>query len=70
MYATEYDDIGIGFLGLLCEAEGITDVIRDVLDFWDLIIMRENDGIELLLQGINFLGQRGKSFARHGGAGF
>lgn len=66
----EDDDIGAGFLGLLGEAEGIADIIRHVLDFGDLVIVREDDGVELFLERVNLLGQRFKAFLAHAGAHF
>jgi hypothetical protein len=54
MHAAEDDDIGVGLGRLLREAEGVADVIRDVLDFGHLIIVREDDGVELLLEGVRF----------------
>jgi hypothetical protein len=57
MDAAEHDDIGMGGGGLLGEAEGIADVIGDVLDFGDLIVVGEDDGVELLLEGEDFLGE-------------
>jgi hypothetical protein len=50
MDAAEDDDLGGGFGGLLGKAEGIADIIGEVLDFRDLIIMGEEDGVELSFQ--------------------
>jgi hypothetical protein len=70
MHAAEDDDIGIGFGGLLREPEGIADVIRDVLDFGHLIIVREDDGVELFFERENLLGERLKAVLAHGGPKF
>ena len=50
MNTTEDDDFSAGFGGHLGEAEGIADVIRDVLDFADLVIVREDDCVEFLFE--------------------
>lgn len=54
MDATEDDDVGGSTGGLLGEAEGIADEIGDILDFWDLVIMGEDDGVEALFQAEDF----------------
>ena len=58
MHAAEDDDVRTGPGRLLREPEGITDVIGDLLDFGDLIIVCENDGVELFFERENLLGQR------------
>ena len=65
MHAAEDDDVGVGLGRLLREAERIAHVIRHVLDFADLIIVREDDGVELLLEREDFAGQRVEALARH-----
>ena len=52
--AAEDDDIRFCFCGLLGEAERIADVIGDILDFADLIIVRENDRVQLFLEFDDF----------------
>jgi len=58
MHSTEHDDVGVGLDGLLRETEGIADVIRDVLDFGDLVIVRQNDRVELLFERVNLFAER------------
>jgi hypothetical protein len=50
MNAAEKDDVGLRRLRLIGKSERITYVIRDLLDLLHLVIVRENDGILLLLQ--------------------
>ena len=45
MDAAETDHIGIGFLRLVGEAEGVADVIREVLNLADLVVVGEDDGV-------------------------
>src|SRR3569833_3159082 len=63
MNAAEDDDVGVSFCRFLREAERIAHEIRDVLNFRHLIIVRENDGVELLFQRMNFL-REGRGFGR------
>ena len=56
--AAEEDDVGLGGLGLVGEAEGVADVIGHFLDFAVLIIMGEDDGVFLFLEGEDFLLKR------------
>ncbi len=55
MDAAEDDDIGLGGLGVVGEAERVADVICDVLDVAGLVIMGEDDGVPGLFQGEDFL---------------
>jgi hypothetical protein len=57
MHAAEGDDIGGGFLGVVGEAEGITDVVRHVLDISRLVVMGEDHGVARLFKGEDFLFQ-------------
>ena len=66
MHAAEDDDVRTGPGRLLREPEGITDVIGDLLDFGDLIIVCENDGVELFFERENLLGQRFEPALGHG----
>ena len=68
MHAAEHDDIRAGPRRLLRQAERIADEIRHVLDFRHLVIVREDDGVELFFERVNFLGKRREAFARHGRA--
>jgi hypothetical protein len=55
----EDDDVGVGLGGFLTQAEGITDMIGHALDLLDLVVVREYDGIPLLLQPQNLGGKVG-----------
>ena len=61
MDAAKENDIRVGRLRLVGKAERIADIIGHFLDFLHLIVMRENDGVLLLLQGQDFLLQRDSS---------
>ena len=50
MDAAKDDHVGIGLGGFLTQAEGIPDKVRNLLDLLDLVVVRENDGIPLLLE--------------------
>ena len=54
MDAAEDDHIGLGFGGLLGEAERIADEIGDVLNFGNLIIMGKDERVKLSFQAENF----------------
>ena len=51
MNAAEDNDVRVGLRRLLRKPERIADEIRHVLDFRHLIIVREDDGVELLFEG-------------------
>lgn len=53
MNSAEGDDFGIGFLSFISEAEGVADVIGNILDGADLVIMGKNDGVLLLFEAKN-----------------
>ena len=65
MHAAEHNHVGVGLGRLLGKAERIADEIRHVLDFRHLVIVREDDGVELLLERKNFLRQRLEPLLRH-----
>ena len=44
------NDLGVGFGRLITEPEGIADEIGHFLNFPDLIIVREDDGVAFALQ--------------------
>ena len=54
MDAGKDDDVGRGFGRLLGQAEGIADKIGNVLDFGDLVVMGQDDGVELLFEREDF----------------
>ncbi len=54
--------------GLLGEAEGIADEIGDVLDFGDLVVVGQDDGVKLLLEDEDFARQGVELCAGHGPA--
>ena len=53
--AAEDDDIGVGGLGLIGEAERVADVVGDILDVAGLIVVGEDDGVAFFLEGEDFL---------------
>ena len=65
MHAAENNHIRVGLGGLLGKAERIAHKIRDVLDFRHLVIMREDDGVQLLFERKNLLRQRLEPPFRH-----
>ena len=65
MHAAENNHVRARFRRLLRQAEGIADVVRHVLDFRHLVIVREDDSIELFFERENFLRQRLESAFRH-----
>ena len=65
MNPTEHDDIGWRCGRLLRQPERIAHVIGDLLDFRDLVIVREDDRVELLLERKNFACQRIELPCRH-----
>ena len=58
MHAAENDHVGVGFCRLLGKSERIAHEIRHVLDFRHLVIVRQDDGVQLLLERKNLLRQR------------
>lgn len=48
------DDIRLGLLGLVGEAEGIAHVVRDFLDVGGLVVVREDDGVFLFFERDDF----------------
>ena len=48
--SAEGDDVGIGFAGLVGEAQGVAHVVGDVLDGADLVVVGENDGVLFFLE--------------------
>lgn len=65
MDATECDDVGVGGLGMVGEAERVTDVVRDVLDVAGLVVVGKDDGVSGFFEGENFLLE--VEGGRHGG---
>ena len=63
--AAKDDDVGRSFRRLLRKAEGIAHIVGDVLDFGDLVIVREDDGVELFFEGEDFAGEGVVARARH-----
>ena len=71
MHAAEGDDIGVGFLGLVGQAERVAHVVGDFLDLGDLVIVGQDDGVALLLEAQDFGAQvEGGGMAGHGGHGY
>ena len=54
MDSAERNDIGIGLLSTKGKAEGISDVIGNLLNFLDLVVVGQNHGIPFLFQSKNF----------------
>ena len=48
---------GIRFRGLKAQAQRIADEIRHILDFRDLVIVCEDDGLAFFLQRLDFFGE-------------
>jgi hypothetical protein len=48
VHTAEHDDLSVRLGGLAGKAERVADVVRDVLDFGALVIVREDDGVALL----------------------
>src|ERR1051325_7643364 len=65
MDAAKNDHVRFCGRGLLRKTEGIADIIGNILNFRDLIIVGENDGTQLILQGKDFPRQRIKLSLRH-----
>ena len=55
MDAAEDDDVGVGGLGMIGEAERVAHVVGDVLDVAGLIVVGEDDGVPGFFQGEDFL---------------
>ena len=47
VHAAEGDDARVGSRGLAGEAEGVADVVRDVLDLGHLVVVGQDDGVAL-----------------------
>jgi len=62
---TEDDYIGVGPGGVLAELKGITNEVRDILDFSQLVVVRKNDSIPLLLQEQNAFQESGFALDGH-----
>ena len=58
MDAAEDDDVRAGARGLLREAEGVAHEVGHVLNLRDLVVVREDDGVELAFEGENLAGER------------
>ena len=58
MDAAEDDHIRAGAGRLLRKTEGVAHEIRHVLNLWHLVVVREDDGVVLALEGKNFAGKR------------
>ncbi len=54
--AAEDDDVRVGLGGDARQAEGVAHVIGDVLDFRQLVVVRQDDGVALLGQAAHFVG--------------
>jgi hypothetical protein len=50
----EGDDVGVGFFGVVGEAEGIADEVSDFLDFARLVVVGEDDGVPFLFEAEDF----------------
>src|SRR5258708_7442877 len=63
--AAKYNHIRLRCGRLLRKPKRIPNVIRNILDFRHLVIMREDDRIELFLEDKNLLCERLKMLSRH-----
>ena len=60
MHPAEHDHVRVRvFLRVVAQPEGVADVIGHVLDFADLIVVREDHGVALALEPEDVLGQVG-----------
>ena len=50
MDTAEDDHIGIGLSSTLAQSQGIANMVGEILDLFDLVVMREDNGIPLLLE--------------------
>ena len=55
VHAAERDHVGVGLLRGAREAEAVADVIGEVLDLRLLVVVRQDDGVALLLQALDLL---------------
>ena len=60
MDPAEKDDLGFRLLGRVGQPEGVAEIIGHPLDGLDLVIVGQDNGVALLLQGQDFLLQRGE----------
>ena len=56
MHAAKDDHVRVGLLRVVAQPERIADVIGHVLDFADLIVVRQDDGVALALEAQDVLG--------------
>ena len=66
MDAAEDNDVRIGFGRLLREPKGIPHVVGHVLNFWHLVIVRQDDGMALTFQAQDLLLKPSGWTGRHG----
>ena len=64
MYTAKHDDRRIGFGRLSREAQRVTHVVRQVLNLRHLVIVREDHGVEILLELENLPGKHVKLLRR------
>lgn len=53
--AAKCDDIGVGFFCLKGKPQRVANVVSDLLDFGDLVVVGEDDGVALFLKAQDFL---------------
>ena len=54
MHTAENDRVRVGLRRDAGQRERIAGVVRDILDFWDLIVVSQNNGVPLGLQPLEF----------------
>jgi hypothetical protein len=69
VHAGEDDDLGVGVAGRAGELQRVADVVGDVLDVGLLVVVREQDGLALALQGLDLVEQVDRRGPARGGAG-
>jgi hypothetical protein len=65
MDSAENNDIGPGLFGPVAQTQGVADVICQVLNFGNLVVMRQNDRVPLFLKPAHFFGQVVPLFESH-----
>ena len=66
--AAEADDVGVGFLSLVCQTEGIADVVGEILNGADLVVVGQDDGIAFFFEAQNIFFEVEGRCVGHGGS--
>ncbi len=57
MHAAENDHVRVGLLSVVTQSEGVAYVVGHVLNFTNLIVMRQDDSVAFLFETPDFFGQ-------------